>query len=55
MYSAHISGDIPMIYVRLKRGMSTLDLIDGGRQLKQQALESEKDYEKVQSAKLRKA
>ena len=55
MYSAFRSGTIPEIYVRLQRNMSTLDFLDGGRQLKQQAAAIEEDYEKVQSAKLKKA
>ena len=34
MITAHRSGVTPEIHVKLQRNMSTLDFLDGGRQLK---------------------
>ena len=55
MKTAFISGKVPEIYVILQRNMSTLDYIDDGSQLKEQAHNIEEEYEKLQTAKQIKA
>ena len=55
MLTARRAGEIPEIYVRLQKNMSTLDYLDGNQTLKVKDKEIEEDYEKIQSAKMRRA
>ena len=53
MRTARRADEIPEIFVKLQKGMSTLSYLDGNQNLTVADKQIEKDFEKIQSAKMK--